>query len=125
MSGKQTLIAFLGAALIIGNLVTNRSANTGRNGIIATIFNSNASNAELASGHTQILGLIGEIGVLIFLVVLAGVGNSPANLALTFVIGLSLVWALTVFGNGPAAAIGGVVNGLGTTPRAQGGQTAA
>lgn len=98
MSGKQTLIAFLGAALIIGNLVTNRSANTGSSGIVATIFNSGASNTQLASGHTQIMGLLAEIGVLIFLVVLAGVSDSASYLALTFTVGLALVWALTVFG---------------------------
>jgi amino acid transporter len=107
MSGKQTLLAFLGAALIIGNLVTNRSASTGRSGIIATIFNNNASQADLASGHTQIMGLIGEIGVLIFLVVIAGVSDSAANLALLFVVGLALVWALTQFGGVTVPGVGG------------------
>ena len=123
MSGKQTLIAFLGVVLIIGNLVTNRSANTGRSGIMATIFDNGASDTQLASGHTQILGLIGEIGVLIFLVVLAGVGNGAANLALTFVVGLAAVWALTVYGG--ANPLSGVTNALGSTPRSQGGQTPA
>jgi hypothetical protein len=57
-------------------------------------------------------------------VVLAGVSNSAASLALTFVVGLAAVWALTQYG-GVSNPLSGVTNALGNTPRAQGGQTAA
>ena len=112
MSGKQTLIAFIGAALIIANLVTNRGAKTGGAGIAQTLFNSNASTATLASAHTELLGIVAEIGVLIFLVIVAGTSDNVANIAMVFVIGLAAVWGLTKYSSGPAPAVGGVASGV-------------
>ncbi len=118
MSGKQTLIAFIGAALIIANLVTNRSTKTGGAGIAQTLFNSSASTSTLSSAHSEFLGIVAEVGVLIFLVILAGVSDNVANIAMVFVLGLAAVWGLTQFG-------GSLPGTLGSVPRPQGGQAAA
>ena len=118
MSGKQTLIAFLGAALIVANLVTNRSTSTGASGLVQTLFNSSATSAQTSSAHTEFLGIAAELGVLVFLIVIAGTGDNVANIALVFTIGLAMVWALSKYGglNVPGA--------LPTQARPQGGQAA-
>lgn len=118
MSGKQSLIAFIGGALILANLVSNRNAQqTGAANIINTIFSQGASSQTLSGAHSEFLGIAAELAVLIFLIVVAGTSDNVANIAMVFIIGLATVWALTNYG--------GLSNALGNTGRSQGHQTAA
>jgi hypothetical protein len=116
VNGKQTLVAFIGAALIIANLVTNRSASTGASGIASTIFGTSSSTATLTSAHSEFLGIAAEVGVLIFLIVISGTSDMVANIAMVFTIGLAMIWALSRYGglniSNAASAVGGVTSGV-------------
>jgi hypothetical protein len=96
--GKQQLIAFIGVALIVANLVTNRTAKVGSSSLIGSIVNQNETAAQLTSAHTQIAGLAAEVIVVIALIVIAGLGDNAGMLATVFAVGLAMLWALTEWG---------------------------
>lgn len=97
MTGRQQLVGFLGVALIVANLVTNRSTLTGRSDIVALITTPNLNADQVKASRSQIFGLLAEIVGLVILVILAGAGDQVGRVVLVFTVGLAAVWALTYY----------------------------
>jgi hypothetical protein len=121
-SGKQQLIAFIGVALIVANLVTNRTAKVGSSSLIGSIVNQNETTSQLTAAHTQIAGLAAEVIVVIALIVIAGLGDNAGTLAVVFAVGLAMLWALTEWGglgskgqsaSGTSGGWGSLITGIG------------
>lgn len=98
MNGKQTLVAFIGVALILGNLVTNRNKRTGSSAIANAVFNAGQGDQQLQAAHAQALGVLLEGAGVFVLVIIAGLGSNAASLAVVFMVGLALVWLMTFLG---------------------------
>lgn len=92
-NGKQQIIAVIGLALIIANLV---KATTAGNGFVAVIFGKSNANPDAALTQIKHLGL--EIAVVLVLVLIAGVSDDVANVSLVFTIGLALLWIMLFWG---------------------------
>lgn len=93
-SGKQSLVGFAGAGLIVANYVKGND----RTSISSAIFGGGSSSAA----HTAVIDITTEVLAVVVATVIAGVSDDAANLVLVVLVVLWILWVMNSDAKAPA-----------------------
>jgi hypothetical protein len=89
MNTQQTLVAYGGMGLIVGNFWT-----TQRHVFAAGAFNSSASTTEQESAHSTLVKIGAEVVFVAVATLLAGTSKSAGNAMAAIIAALAIVWLI-------------------------------